>query len=484
MSTLVLQNTKSGLGYWMQQVVSNVDRALLKFSPDAVHDLRTALRRCRSLAEGIMFFDGDPRWKKMKRAGKQLFQGLGELRDTHVLLDWIRKLTPENDSTAAALQASLKRREIELKATAVASLRQFDGSQWNAWSVELPSRIAKLPPDSLFFAHLALERWSQARELHHRALQNRTNIAFHDLRIGIKYLRYTVENFLPGLHEFWSADLKEVQDALGDVHDLDVLWETASTLNAFPDVGSRNAWRDRILTARRERLDSYRRLMVGRNSLWKVWRAALPKDGQIHHLGLLRLERWAGSVDPDTRHSRHVAHLALQVFDALSATIPAGSRERYRSILRGASLMHEVGRAKCKKGHHKESARLIRKLRVPLGWASSELEELALVVRYHRGALPSDTQRQFSKLSQKRRETVRLLSGVLRLACACDAEHTSQIRNLAVDSTPPVVNIRAHGYVAEGPMVERLASARCLLEIACQRPVLIAPSESNPEIVN
>jgi hypothetical protein len=378
----------------------------------------------------------------------------------------------------------LQSKETELKAASLAVLRQFERSQWNGWSIELPSRIAKVPAGGPFFAHLALERWFEARKLHHRALRDRTNVAFHDLRIGIKHFRYTVENFLPSLHEFWGADLKEVQDALGDVHDLDVLWATASTLNVFPDMASRLAWRDRVLAARKERIDLYRKLMVGKNSMWQTWRIALPKDEQVHHLGLLRLERWAGSLDPDIRHSRHVAHLALQILDGLSASIPAGHHEGYRRILRAAALMHDVGRAKCKKGHHKESARLIRNLRVPLGWSADELEQAALVARYHRGALPGETQKRFSQLSQRKREVVRLLSGVLRLACACDTEHNSKIRNLAVDSTLPVVNIRAQGYVAEGAMVERLASARCLLEIACQLPVLIAPSEPGSVSIN
>src|SRR5262245_41310613 len=113
MATWAPQNMKSGLGYWMQEVTSNIDRALTKFSPDAVHDLRTALRRCRSLTDGIMVFDADPSWKKMKKASKQVFQSLGELRDTHVLLEWLEKLAPEGDLTAGNLQASLHRKATD-----------------------------------------------------------------------------------------------------------------------------------------------------------------------------------------------------------------------------------------------------------------------------------------------------------------------------------------------------------------------------------
>jgi len=47
------------------------------FGADPVHDLRVALRRCRSLADGLMALDPDPDWKAMKKAGRRLFQRLG-----------------------------------------------------------------------------------------------------------------------------------------------------------------------------------------------------------------------------------------------------------------------------------------------------------------------------------------------------------------------------------------------------------------------
>ncbi len=51
-----------GLAYWMQEVLDQCDKAAVDFRSEPVHDLRTALRRCRSLADGIMVFDPDPAW--------------------------------------------------------------------------------------------------------------------------------------------------------------------------------------------------------------------------------------------------------------------------------------------------------------------------------------------------------------------------------------------------------------------------------------
>ncbi|HTM38449.1 MAG TPA: CHAD domain-containing protein [Terriglobales bacterium] len=470
------QSPKVGLTHWMQQVLTQADSAAEGFESGAVHDLRTALRRCRSIADGAMVFDPDPAWKKMRRAGKQLFQSLGALRDTHVLTDWLGKLAPDGDQTAQSLSRYLQLQEQELRGVAARALQQFDRIRWNRWAAELPSHLGRIPLDSGLFGHLALERWNEASALHRRALRNRSNVAFHDLRIGIKRLRYTIENFLPALHEFWGADLKEVQDALGDVHDLDVLWATALRVNAFPDLTSRDAWRVRIQVCRQACLARYRHKMVG-NSQWKSWRGALPKDEQLRDLGLQRLELWASFLDPNLRHACHVRRLSMQIFDGTSGALSPRQCETSRFVLQAAALLHDVGRAKTNKGHHKESARLIRKLRVPLGWSAEEIGLAALVARYHRGALPGATQKRFSAAPRPKQFVVQFLSGILRLACAFDTERNEQIRKLDVECTESVLKVWAQGYGAGSPMAEHLARARYLLEVAYNRPVFISPAE-------
>jgi CHAD domain-containing protein len=75
----------TGLRHWMLQVLEEYEHVSANFGPDPVHDLRVALRRCRSLADGLMALDPDPDWKAMKKAGKRLFQRLGALRDVHVM---------------------------------------------------------------------------------------------------------------------------------------------------------------------------------------------------------------------------------------------------------------------------------------------------------------------------------------------------------------------------------------------------------------
>jgi len=457
-----------GLGYWMQEVLDQCDKVAVGFRSDPVHDLRTALRRCRSLADGLMVFDPDPAWKKMRKAGKQLFSSLGDLRDTHVMRQWIGHLAPAGDATAKALADFVAEQEPKLKQAAATALQDFNSRQ-------LSSRAARIPADAPVFAHLALERWQEARALQCRASRNRTNIAFHDLRIGVKRFRYTVENFLPVLHAAWGQDLKELQDLLGEVHDFDVLWQTAIQINAFPDAESRALWRSRIVQERGLRLQAYRAKTAGGNSLWSTWRAGLPRTEELRSLAMERLQIWASFHDPGLSHAKHVVGLALQLYDGLSleGILGDSGRETSRYILQAAALMHDVGHSRTKLGHHKASARLIRKLDPPMGWTADEVRLTAIVARYHRGALPRETQKSFAALPPSKRRLVQFLAGILRLACACDRQHHGQIRSVHVERLDPVLTIEAEGYTEYTSMAEHLAAARHLLELACRRPIFI-----------
>ncbi len=397
----------TGLRYWMLRVLEECDHVSADFALDPVHDLRVSLRRCRSLADGLMALDPDPNWKAMKKAGKRLFQRLGDLRDIQVMMEWVEKLertrvaagnspallpseqNPGNihaaatedqnnhsgDPAAQALLEILTAREHEQKLEAHAALEEFDRKQWRQWSKSLPARAARLRLGSPLFQHLALERWTEARKLHNQALRNRSQVAFHSLRIGLKRFRYIVENFLPAEHKAWSNDLKEMQDLLGEVHDLDVLWATAVSCHVFPEEDSRRQWRERILDERTQRIDRYRKKMIGPDSLWQVWRAALPQGRQIQALATRRMKLWASGLDPDFPHSERVASLALQLYEGLLASgwQPSLDRASARSSLLAAALLHDVGKSQGEKGHHKTSFEMIRAHGNPLGWKPAEL---------------------------------------------------------------------------------------------------------------
>jgi len=459
----------------MERVLEECDRAGAGFAPDPVHDLRVGLRRCRSMVDGLMAMDPDPAWKQMKKAGKRLFKSLGELRDVHVMEAWVHHFDVPGDPVASKLFEFLAMRETHLKQLAAQALQEFDRKQWRKWSISLPRRAGRLRPGSLIFKHLALERWVEAHELQRRALRNRSQVAWHNLRIGIKRFRYIVENFLPEQHTLWGVDLKKLQDLLGEVHDLDVLWSTAQQANAFSDDAARSQWHARIREEREQRIKSYRDKMVGKTTLWQAWRAQLPQGKQIERAAWQRLKRWAAVLDPDFKHSDHVTRLSLQLYDGL-ATIGGKTRPpdgEAREILRLAGILHDVGRSKEGKAHHKVSCRLIERLPAPLGIGESALRIAGIVARYHRGSLPRTGQKALQNLTADQRTEVLWLAGMLRLANAFDANRTGRVSRLEVRLQDGFILIAAQGYSSRDRSAEQIAAARHLLETVCRRPVMV-----------
>jgi CHAD domain-containing protein len=528
----------------MLRVLDECDNVAHDFSADPVHDLRVSLRRCRSMADGMMAMDPDRDWKSMKKTGKQLFQRLGDLRDVQIMMEWIDKLgvasthldiqassasaTKENSEEpiteipsgnvvetehqdpAGLLLAILRQRETEQKRHAREALEEFDRKQWRQWSKALPQRASHIRPGSAVFKHLALERWTAARELHVTALRNRSQVAFHTLRIGIKRFRYIVENFLPVEHKVWSDDLKHLQDLLGEVHDLDVLWTAALSCHIFPDEASRKHWHERILEERTKRIDEYRAKTVGPDSLWSTWRAGLPQGRQIQEIATRRMKLWAKALDPDFAHSERVARLSLELYDGLvrnglldmrssnSAPENNGTASDARASLYAAALLHDVGKTKGNKGHHKESLDLIKKHGAPLGWKPENISRAAIVARFHAGALPVRSHKNLRDLLADEQRTIIRLSAILRLANAFDVAHDGHVRKVKIENAPadgknhkPRTNgflrkppalaknegivITAEGYVDGTPTAQTVAAERYLLETVLRRPIIVKP---------
>jgi CHAD domain-containing protein len=526
----------TGLRYWMERVLEECDRVSAEFKADPVHDLRVALRRCRSLADGLGAIDPDPDWKAMKKAGRRLFQRLGDLRDVQVMMEWIEQLHPApvraqpvdssepasrkgedagvkegreqetRDPVAAALWQILTKREGEHKQQARLALEEFDSKQWRQWSKSLPLRGARIRRGSAVFQHLALERWTHARELHAVAMRNRSQVALHTLRIGIKRFRYIVENFLPEQHQAWGRSLKEMQDLLGEVHDLDVLWATALSCRVFPDAESRTRWRARLLEERAQRITAYRGKMLGSDSLWQVWRAGLPQGKKIRAIATQRMKFWAKALDPDFRHSEHVTQLALQLYDSLvtAGMLKPANGSGARESLSVAALLHDVGRSKGNNGHHKHSFELIREHGTPLGWNPAEMQRAAAVARFHRGALPARSHKILRDLLPDEQKMTIDLAAVLRLANALDAGHDGQIRRIQIENGRDrrgAGSSRGHGFLRkseDGPgkgealilglegfnggssMARTIAAERYLLETVLRRPVVVKPMKGLP----
>ena len=87
----------------------------------------------------------------------------------------------------------------------------------------------------------------------------------------------------------------------------------------------------------------------------------------------------------DREHGRHVAMLAMRLFDVLRDEHGLG--ERHRLLLQVAALLHDVGIYVSLRAHHKHSQYMLAASQI-FGLSDEETAIVANIARYHRGALP------------------------------------------------------------------------------------------------
>jgi exopolyphosphatase / guanosine-5'-triphosphate,3'-diphosphate pyrophosphatase len=142
----------------------------------------------------------------------------------------------------------------------------------------------------------------------------------------------------------------------------------------------------------------------------------------------------------DEVHARHVARLAVSLFDQLEDLHGLGARDR--RFLATAAILHDVGGFVSYKGHHKHSQYLISRSELP-GFTPKEMLLVGTIARYHRKGPPSSLHPEFALLPPVERQRVRRLSALLRIADALDKEHRQKITRIEVDRRDGQVRIRA-----------------------------------------
>src|SRR5271155_813061 len=251
-----------GLDDWMARVAELADKARNGWHSDDIHDLRTAMRRCRSMADGLSEVNPDPGWRKLKKSTRKLFRALGELRDSHVKLEWIKKLAPASDPLRKLLTQSITQRMAAQQETCRKALAKFDPKEWRRLSKKLSERAQFFPPESVVYQRLALTRLNEAALQHQVARKGRR-------RMALKHFRYTLENFVPQHGEPWIENLKRMQDLLGDVHDLDVLRREIWRHKTKTDLSQIERWLELMQKRRARRLADLAGLVAGNPPVWQ-----------------------------------------------------------------------------------------------------------------------------------------------------------------------------------------------------------------------
>lgn len=467
---------KSGFRHWMRQVIRQCSSDDDRFDINSVHDLRVALRHCVSIGDGLSEFDPNPGWKRLKHSAKRLLKRMGELRDVQVLLDWLKRLDLETAEPGSTLERHLEQEETRCKAEATDAVASFDRKDWRSLARRLSRHAESVEPGSLPAQYVVLRGWEKAFRRHCFALRSRSRMSFHRLRIAIKDFRYSLEFFMPVFYSSCAADLKCLQDALGECHDLDVLWGKISGLSGVSTT-AKSGLRTKIETGRRLRITKYLAKAKGKRSLWVAWRAALPHDQNLEECAVAALALWASFRSCDFIRDRRAARLALELYDALASRGFADgfSSERTRYVLEAAAVLQGVGRSPGKKEHHKRTYRIIRRLPIPIGWKPKDLRLTALIARYAGKALPQEKRKEFRAVSKAERHATFFLSGILRIANCFAQISEARVRKSSVDVTNEGIVIRAYGIAADGDVFSELSETKHLLEIACRRSIVIIP---------
>ena len=143
------------------------------------------------------------------------------------------------------------------------------------------------------------------------------------------------------------------------------------------------------------------------------------------------IERLAAACSGELEHGRTVSLLAGRIFDQLAAPLELVAGDKL--LLECAARLQDVGYVINYDQHHKHSYHLIRNSRLP-GIRAHDLELIANVARYHRGAHPKRKHENLARLSPEDQSRVQRMAAILRLAGGLDRSRSQQVRDVQVRS--------------------------------------------------
>lgn len=187
----------------------------------------------------------------------------------------------------------------------------------------------------------------------------------------------------------------------------------------------------------------------------------------LHPEVAVLLERF----ETEPHHVTHVARLARQLNELplLDSALDAGDQR----LLEIAALLHDIGWAVVPidgKGHHKESARLIREW----SWSTlprEQVEWVALTARYHRKAIPSEDHDAYSALAEPNRLRVRRMAALLRVADALDRRHIQRVDRVSLEQMHGETIVRVHSTAEVGAELLAAEKKADLLRTVMTSPV-------------
>jgi exopolyphosphatase/guanosine-5'-triphosphate,3'-diphosphate pyrophosphatase len=153
------------------------------------------------------------------------------------------------------------------------------------------------------------------------------------------------------------------------------------------------------------------------------------------------IDRFAAACagEYELAHGKQVARLAGRIFEQISERFKLDAADR--PLLEAAARLQDVGYLINYDQHHKHSYHLILNSRLA-GFRPRELEVIANVARYHRGARPKAKHTNFRQLPEDDQRRVKQLAAILRLAGGLDRSHSQQVKDVIVQPNEDGLELR------------------------------------------
>lgn len=131
----------------------------------------------------------------------------------------------------------------------------------------------------------------------------------------------------------------------------------------------------------------------------------------------------------DKKHISQVERLAVIIFDKLAKHYGMGERERL--LLRGAAILHDIGKYICMRSHSAYTYELIMATDI-IGFSDRDKKIIALAAYYHANKLFDQTNSKAPVVDKDLIAVVAKLAAIIRLADAMDRSYLQKIRQCSV----------------------------------------------------
>ncbi len=141
----IMAHRQIGLEVWMDRALGTAPKVEPNWRKGEVHDLRVALRRCRTMAEALSEVSPGSRWRRIKKVSRKLFHALGDLHDTQVERDWVKKCGPAADPVRKYMLSLLSHEERKHRKAAARRARRIRSKRMEETEAQTAAQGRFLP---------------------------------------------------------------------------------------------------------------------------------------------------------------------------------------------------------------------------------------------------------------------------------------------------------------------------------------------------